>query len=118
MTITTFATYDCAPGDREDVLRLLEPARIATEAEDGCEYFHVLLPHDEPDRILLIEGWRSEADLATHRTTSHFVDIVLGTIAPRVAQRSVVPCTAVASPTASGAGSAPSFPRQPQSTAP
>lgn len=102
MSVTTLATYDCAPGDRSEVLRLLEPARIATAAEAGCTYFHVLLPQDAPDRIVLIEGWESEAALAQHRTTPHFTDIVLGTIAPRVLQRSVVPCTDALSLAVSG----------------
>ncbi len=89
MTTTTVATYECAPGDRAGVLALLEPARLATIAEEGCEYFLVLLPDDDANRILLIEGWRSEEDLLAHRRTPHFQEIILGVIAARVLCRDV-----------------------------
>lgn len=96
MTVTTLATYECAPGDRGAVLELLEPARLATIAEEGCEYFIVLQPQERPDQIVLIEGWRSPEHLAAHRETAHFREIILGRIAERVARRSVVICDEVA----------------------
>ncbi|WP_192497201.1 putative quinol monooxygenase [Gulosibacter chungangensis] len=96
MTVTTLATYECAPGDRNEVLEILEPARIATISEPGCEYFLILQPQESPDQIVLIEGWRSPEHLAAHRETAHFQEIILGQIANRVAKRSVSICDEVA----------------------
>lgn len=107
MTTTTLAVYGCEPGDRDAVLRLLAPARAATVKEPGCLYFHTLIPVDQPDRIVLIEGWRTAADLAAHRTTPHFKEIILGSIAGRVRDRSVEICT---EPSIEAVGSESSFP--------
>ncbi|WP_374757250.1 antibiotic biosynthesis monooxygenase [Pseudoclavibacter sp. JAI123] len=105
MTVSTLARYECEPGDRETVLALLEPARAATIQEEGCLYFHLLLPREAPDHIFLIEGWRSAEDLAAHRTAPHFTEIILGTIARRVRNRSVEICEELASPAPAGSGS-------------
>ncbi|GAA4771771.1 putative quinol monooxygenase [Microbacterium gilvum] len=96
MTVTTLASYDCAPGDRDAVLEILEPARVATIAEEGCEYFIVLAPQDAPDRVVLIEGWRSPGHLAAHRETAHFAGIILERLVPRLARRAVAVCDEIA----------------------
>lgn len=95
MTVTTVASYDCRPGERPVILEMLAPARAATIAEPGCEYFLVLAPDDEPDRIVLVEGWRSRDALDRHRRTAHFETVIRGQIAPRVRSRQVAECEEV-----------------------
>ncbi|MGC2942543.1 putative quinol monooxygenase [Brevibacterium sp. FAM 24638] len=92
MTVTTLATYTCAPGERDEILSIIEPARTATIAEQGCQYFIVLAPMENRDQIVLIEGWNSTDDLAAHRRTAHFTETILGTVAHRVVNRTVNIC--------------------------
>jgi len=95
VTISTVARYSTLPSDRASVLELLEPAARATAAEAGCEYFHALIPEDDPNTIILIEGWRNEESLAEHRRTDHFREIILGVVVPRLADRRVITTVAI-----------------------
>jgi autoinducer 2-degrading protein len=44
----------------------------ASRGEEGCVRFDVLQQADDPTRFTFIEIFRSEADAAAHRETSHF----------------------------------------------
>lgn len=44
----------------------------ASRGEDGCARFDVLQEADDPTRFTFIEMFKSEADAAAHRETSHF----------------------------------------------
>lgn len=53
---------------REITLRNAEASR----GESGCVRFDILQQTDDPSRFTFIEIFRSEADAAAHRETSHF----------------------------------------------
>lgn len=44
----------------------------ASRSEEGCVRFDILQQTDDPTRFTFIEVFKSEADAATHRETSHF----------------------------------------------
>lgn len=44
----------------------------ASRGEEGCARFDVLQEADDPARFTFIEMFKSEADAAAHRETSHF----------------------------------------------
>ena len=44
----------------------------ASRREEGCVRFDVIQQADDPSRFTFIEVFKSEADGATHRESSHF----------------------------------------------
>jgi quinol monooxygenase YgiN len=70
--IVQLADITLKPGTRERFLdRVRRHARDCVEQETGCLGFHVLIPRDEPDRVLLYEVYAGEAALKAHFRTPH-----------------------------------------------
>ena len=58
------AVFTPAPGQRDELVRRLEPAIREVHGEDGCLLYAI---HDAPDgRIVMIEKWASEELLDAH----------------------------------------------------
>lgn len=93
MTIATLARYTMAPGRRAAVLTALQPALDATAAEPGCRYVHVFEDEADPAVLVLVEGWVDAAALARHRTTPHFLDVLMGQVVPLLSGREVLRLT-------------------------
>jgi quinol monooxygenase YgiN len=72
-TITAWIT--CRPGTREEFLAAMRPGADATLEEEGCEFFEYHRIADNPDGVVLIEGFRDAAAHELHRRTPHMFDM-------------------------------------------
>ena len=55
-------------GSEEEVLRGLSEATAQTHAEEGCVRYAIHRAADDPARFVIVEHWRSRADLDEHLT--------------------------------------------------
>lgn len=87
--VVTLARYRVPEANAKAVLDLLQQVAAKTRAEEGNTYFLSYREHSEPNHLVLIEGWDSQAALDRHRQTPHFQEIVLGSIVPLLESRTV-----------------------------
>lgn len=87
--VVTLARYHVPDLNALPVLDLLRQAAAETRAEHGNTYFLSYREHDQPNSIVLVEGWRDQEALDRHRRTAHFQDLVLGEIVPLLHSRTV-----------------------------
>jgi len=69
----------------EAALRRMAPLVKATEP--GCALYHANRAADNPDMFLLYEQYEDQVALDTHRNTTHFKEIIEGTIVPLLDKR-------------------------------
>lgn len=66
------ATVTVAAGTEEEFAAVCAANSRASLEEPGCLRFEVLQDADDPTRFVLVEAYRSEDDLASHKTTDHY----------------------------------------------
>lgn len=64
-----------APGKTDEVLAALATCAEQTRQEEGCLRYDVHRDNADPDHLILLEQWRSQADLDAHMTTSYVADL-------------------------------------------
>jgi len=69
----------------EAALKQMAP-RVAAE-EPGCKLYHASRSQENPDLFLLYEHYVDEAAFLGHRETTHFKEIIEGTIMPLLEKR-------------------------------
>ena len=67
--IRIIVSYKAESGTARAFGEEMEKSGIAAEvrAEDGCLGYSYYVPLDDPDGLILIEGWRDQASLDAHR---------------------------------------------------
>ncbi|MHA6509606.1 putative quinol monooxygenase [Tessaracoccus sp. Y1736] len=60
------------PGAEDEFAEACVVNSRASLEEPGCLTFDVLQQADDPTRFVLVEAYRSEDDLAAHKTTDHY----------------------------------------------
>jgi quinol monooxygenase YgiN len=65
----------CKPGTRDRFLAAMAPSAAATRREEGCEFFEYHPHADDPDAVILIEGFRDAAAHEFHRRTPHMFEM-------------------------------------------
>jgi quinol monooxygenase YgiN len=86
--IVLVARYHGKPGQGDAIqaaLKQMAP-RVAAD-EPGCKLYHACRSQENPDLFLLYEQYMDEAALLAHRETSHFKEIIEGTIVPLLEKR-------------------------------
>src|ERR1700756_151533 len=58
--------FEVKPEHRSQFIELIKGHAQRSRAEDGCQQFDVLLPQNDPSRVLLVEAWRDQAALDVH----------------------------------------------------
>ena len=58
--------FEVKPEHRSAFVDLIKGHAQRSRAEDGCQQFDVLLPENDPNRVLLVEAWRDQAALDVH----------------------------------------------------
>ena len=58
--------FEVKPEHRNAFVELMKNHARLSRAEDGCQQFDVLLPQNDPSRVLLVEAWRDQAALDVH----------------------------------------------------
>jgi autoinducer 2-degrading protein len=88
--VHVIATWKAKAGQLNAVLALLAELVRASRAESGNRYFHVHRHNADPNILVLIEEYRSEAALAAHRNSDHYQTIVVEKIIPLLESRDVL----------------------------
>lgn len=64
--VVVVATMRAREGNADEVLAGLAELAAHTHAEEGCHTYAIHRGSDDPDRIVLVERWRSRDDLDAH----------------------------------------------------
>ncbi|HEV2301527.1 MAG TPA: putative quinol monooxygenase [Stellaceae bacterium] len=83
--------FEVRPQHRDEFIALLKGHAQRSRAEDGCEQFDVLLPHEDAGRVFLVEAWRDQPALAVHGRQPAMAAL-RETYGPWIASRRAVRC--------------------------
>ncbi|MEA5364112.1 antibiotic biosynthesis monooxygenase family protein [Amycolatopsis sp., V23-08] len=87
--LQVIARHTIAPG-QEEAIRVFYPRLVeAALTEPGCLAFEAYHRLDDEREVVLLERYASREAFDDHRETSHFKELVLGEIVPRLAHRVV-----------------------------
>jgi quinol monooxygenase YgiN len=59
------------PGRRDEFMRLAKPVFAITRKEEGCLFYEAHPTTEDPDLIVLIEGWQTVAHHLAHQKAPH-----------------------------------------------
>lgn len=60
------------PDRRDEYLNRAKAFVETSRKEEGCVYYDLGAMHDDPDGIVLVEGWTTGAQHAAHTAAPHF----------------------------------------------
>jgi quinol monooxygenase YgiN len=66
MAIRHIVTIQVAPGRSADLARAFKVLQATAQQEEGCEQYELFQSLDDPDKVVLLECWRSQAFLDKH----------------------------------------------------
>lgn len=74
---TIYVKFDCLPQKREAFIQKMKETGIldAIRAEDGCYRYDYYLCEKDPDQLLLIEQWESQAHQQVHIQQPHMAQM-------------------------------------------
>lgn len=75
-TLKIVAKVTVTPDTRKDVLSAILKCAERSRAEDGNIYYDVTEHVTNPDIIVILEEWKSQAAIDFHNTTPHFRELV------------------------------------------
>jgi quinol monooxygenase YgiN/predicted GNAT family acetyltransferase len=87
--LQVIARYTVTFGNELEVASLLSQLADATRAEPGNVSFATYRELDDDRKLVLLERYASLDAFTAHRATSHYNDLVLGQIVPRLESRVV-----------------------------
>lgn len=87
--LQVIARHTIKPGHEDDVLALLPRFIEAARAEPGNLAFDAYLKLGDPRSFVLLERYASREAFAVRLETSHFKDLLLGQIVPRLERRDI-----------------------------
>lgn len=84
--------FEVKPQHRDEFVLLMRGHAQRSRGEDGCEQFDVLLPHEDKNRVFLVEAWRDQAALDVHGR-QRAMTTLRETYGPWIASRRGVRCS-------------------------
>jgi quinol monooxygenase YgiN len=66
MAIRHIVTIQVAPGRARDFASAFKILQARVRHEDGCEQYELLQSLDDPDKLIMLERWASQALLDAH----------------------------------------------------
>jgi quinol monooxygenase YgiN len=66
MAIRHVVTIQVAPGRTGDFLNAFKALQEIARREEGCEQYELFQSLDDPDKVVLLEGWASQTSLDEH----------------------------------------------------
>ncbi len=66
MAIRHVVTIQVAPGRAADLAGAFKSLQAIAQREEGCEQYELFQSLDDPDRLVLLERWASQALLDRH----------------------------------------------------
>jgi len=88
--IYVFAKWQVKEGELDTVRELLLEVIEKSIKEEGNLFYKVLQSHSDTHLLVLFEGYRDETSLEVHRNSTHYQDLVIGKIVPRLEKREVI----------------------------
>ncbi|GAB2995481.1 antibiotic biosynthesis monooxygenase [Amycolatopsis acidiphila] len=85
--LQVIARHTIAPGKEEEILGFYPKLVEAALTEPGCLGFEAYRRLGSEREIVLLERYASREAFADHRETTHFKELVLGEIVPRLENR-------------------------------
>jgi quinol monooxygenase YgiN len=85
--LQVIARHTTADGRRDAVFAVLRKLIEASRREPGNLAFEAYLNMDDPRSYVLLERYTSRAAFAEHRESSHFKELMLGQILPKLESR-------------------------------
>ncbi|MDQ3610343.1 MAG: antibiotic biosynthesis monooxygenase [Actinomycetota bacterium] len=64
-----------ADGKAEEVIAAVEVCVAKPHAEEGCISYALHRDNADPNHLVLVERWRSQADLDAHLQSAHVADL-------------------------------------------
>ena len=64
-----------SPGRGDEVLAAFEACLTQTHQEEGCLTYALHRDNDNPDHLVLVERWRSQADLDEHMQKPYVAEL-------------------------------------------
>ncbi len=84
-----FVRWQVKPGKISSVLETLSQVAAKSKSEEGNLLYNIHQSQSDENTLLLYEGYRNPAALEAHRSSEHFVTLVLGKIVPDLLVREV-----------------------------
>lgn len=75
-TLKIVAKFKVTPDTRKEVLASILKCAELSRAEEGNIYYDVTANVSNPDIIVILEGWKSQAAIDFHNSTAHFKELV------------------------------------------
>lgn len=88
-TFEVVATYTVTPGSENEVLANLRNLAAASRTEEGNLRYEFFQGVEDPNKIVILESYRTADDFQHHRETPHFKEIAIKAIIPLLQSRSV-----------------------------
>ena len=88
--IHVFAKWQVREGQIEHVLALLKTVTKHSTEEAGNLFYTVQQSASDINLLILFEGYKDEAALAAHRSSTHFQTIVMDQLVPLLQEREVI----------------------------
>jgi (4S)-4-hydroxy-5-phosphonooxypentane-2,3-dione isomerase len=85
--------FEVKPEHKNALIDMMTNHARLSRAEDGCQQFDVLLPVEEPNKIMLVEAWRDQAALGAHSKQPRMAQN-RSTYTPWLTARKATRCTA------------------------
>lgn len=79
--IRVIASFQVKPEQTAKAIGLATELVKETREEKGCAQYVLVQAAGDPNRLVILEGWESEADLNVHSASAHFTRLV-----PQLAQ--------------------------------
>jgi quinol monooxygenase YgiN len=74
MAIRHVVTIQVAPGKAADFASAFGALQAIVQQEQGCEQYELFRSLDDPDKLVLLERWASQALLGKHMEAKHTRD--------------------------------------------
>jgi quinol monooxygenase YgiN len=66
VTIRHIVTIQVAPGRTADFVAAFAPLQATSSHDPGCQQYELFIGATDPDRVVLLESWASQAALDDH----------------------------------------------------
>lgn len=93
--IHLLATWEVQEGQMARVLGFLRTVKSESLKESGNLFYTIQRSNSNSNTLILFEGYKSAKAIEEHRNTTHFKELVLGSIVPLLSNREIVLATPI-----------------------
>ena len=93
--VHVLATWEVKEGQMTTVLDYLRTVKSESLKESGNLFYTIQQSNSNSNTLILFEGYKNAQAIEEHRNTSHFQELVLGSIVPLLSNREIVLATPI-----------------------